>query len=290
MGIMIIVGFAGEKRTKIRYDTCLRCFWKLCCKNKKNVGLVWRRRAIWDKERKRKMLICLLLFSRRKRSPAASIFLLFSRLLFVIIVCVIYIYILYISFVPKRIGRTKWASFVYPVSVCEKHVLRVIPQVKIFLSCCRLVCRKDRFSSVSVYMCVCVCVYAAIKKSRHDVVASVKGTRYFSLLRYLSELQRSANVPKAFCNSSLEREASARSGTSASAVRDLTVHPISGSTPRKNRNRCSLTMYTTSTYITMLDYTQTVGLVDFSSTCFSRALPRRLRSNMAKKKMFFLIT
>ena len=141
---------------------------------------------------------------------------------------------------------------------------------------------------VCVY--VCVCVYAAIKKSRHDVVASVKGTRYFSLLRYLSELQRSANVPKAFCNSSLEREASARSGTSASAVRDLTVHPISVSTPRKNRNRCSLTMYTTSTYITMLDYTQTVGLVDFSSTCFSRALPRRLRSNMAKKKMFFLIT
>lgn len=48
----------------------------------------------------------------------------------------IYIYILYISFVPKRIGRTKWASFVYPVSVCEEHVLRVIPQVKIFLSFC----------------------------------------------------------------------------------------------------------------------------------------------------------
>ena len=106
MGIMIIVGFAGEKRTKIRYDTCLRCFWKLCCKNKKNVGLVWRRRAIWDKERKRKMLICLLLFSRRKRSPAVSIFLLFSRLLFVIIVCVIYIYIYYIyRSSPKELGE-----------------------------------------------------------------------------------------------------------------------------------------------------------------------------------------
>lgn len=151
MRIMRIVGFAGEKRTKIKYDVCLRCFWKLCCKNKKNVRLVWRRRAIWDKERKRKMLTCLLLFSRRKRSPAASIFLVFSRLLFVIIVCVIYIYYyiyIYISFVPERIGRTKWASFMYPVSVCEEHVLRVIPQVKIFLSFCRLVCRKDRFSSV----------------------------------------------------------------------------------------------------------------------------------------------
>lgn len=106
MGIMIIVGFAGEKRTKIKYDVCLRCFWKLCCKNKKNVGLVWRRRAIWDKERKRKMLTCLLLFSRRKRSPAASIFLVFSRLLFVIIVCIIYIYTIYIyRSSPKELGE-----------------------------------------------------------------------------------------------------------------------------------------------------------------------------------------
>lgn len=150
-----------------------------------------------------------------------------------------------------------------------------------------LVCRKDRFSSVYVciYVYVCVCVCAAIKKSRHDVVASVRDTRYFSLFRYLSELQRSANVPKTCCNSSLEREASARSGASASAVHDLFVRPISVSEPRKNRNWCSLAMYTTSTYITILDYTQIVRLVDFESTCFSR-----LRSNIANNKMFFLIT
>lgn len=141
-----------------------------------------------------------------------------------------------------------------------------------------------------VSVCVCMCICAAIKKSRHDVVASVRDTRYFSLFRYLSELQRSANVPKTCRNSFLEREASARSGASASAVHDLTVRPIFVSTPRKNRNWCSLAMYTTSTYITILDYTQTVRLVDFESTRFSRALPRRLRSNIAKNKMFFLIT
>lgn len=103
----------------------------------------------------------------------------------------IYIYILYISFVPKRIGRTKWASFVYPVSVCEKHVLRVIPQVKIFLSCCRLVCRKDRFSSVSVYMCVCV--YMRRLKSRGMMWSLRSKVRDISLC---FDIYPNSNVPQ----------------------------------------------------------------------------------------------
>lgn len=121
----------------------------------------------------------------------------------------------------------------------------------------------DRSFLQRVCICVCICICAAIKKSRHDVVASVRDTRYFSLFRYLSQLQRFANFPKTFCNSFLGREASARSGASASAVHDLTVHSISVSTSRKNRNISCLAMYTTSTYITILDYTQTVRLVNF---------------------------
>lgn len=71
--------------------------------------------------RKKKMLICLLLFSRRKRSLAASIFLLFS-----IIRSIIYIYIYYMhrSFLTK-IRRTIFvAGYVY-LYVCVCVYVRV---------------------------------------------------------------------------------------------------------------------------------------------------------------------
>lgn len=62
--------------------------------------------------RKKKMLICLLLFSRRKRSPAASIFLLFS----IIPGYIIYIY--RVSFLSKKIRRAIFvAGYVY-LCVC----------------------------------------------------------------------------------------------------------------------------------------------------------------------------
>ena len=160
MGIMIIVGFAGEKRTKIRYDTCLRCFWKLCCKNKKNVGLVWRRRAIWDKERKRKMLICLLLFSRRKRSPAVSIFLLFSRLLFVIIVCVIYIYIYTIYIVRPQKNWENQMGVVRVSCICVRKTCIARNTTGENLSLLLPVSLSERsfLERVCVYVCVCVCI------------------------------------------------------------------------------------------------------------------------------------
>lgn len=47
------------------------------------------------------MLICLLLFSRRKRSPAASIFLLFS-------IIPGYIIYIYRSFLKKLEGQYSW--------------------------------------------------------------------------------------------------------------------------------------------------------------------------------------
>lgn len=59
------------------------------------------------------MLICLLLFSRRKRSPAASIFLLFS----IIPGYIIYIYTVYRSFLKKIRRAIFVAGYVY-LCVC----------------------------------------------------------------------------------------------------------------------------------------------------------------------------
>lgn len=191
MGIMIIVGFAGEKRTKIRYDTCLRCFWKLCCKNKKNVCLVWRRRAIWDKERKRKMLICLLLFSRRKRSPAASIFLLFSRLLFVIIVCVIYIYTIYIVRPQKNWENQMGVVRVSCICVRKTCIARNTTGENLSLLLPVSLSERSFLERVCVY--VCVCVYMRRLKSRGMMWSLRSEVRDISLC---FDIYPNSNVPQ----------------------------------------------------------------------------------------------
>lgn len=127
--------------------------------------------------RKKKMLICLLLFSRRKRSPAASIFLLFS----IIPGYIIYIY--RVSFLSKKIRRAIFvAGYVYLcVCFCMCVCVRA-SELSLFFSL-----RKWR---LSLERCV------AIKKSRHDVVASVPGSFKIWQTSLYPNSKRSANVPR----------------------------------------------------------------------------------------------
>lgn len=142
-----------------------------------------------------------------------------------------------------------------------------------------------------VCLCVCVSVYVRRLKSRGMMWSLRSEIRDISLC---FDIYPNSNVPQTSLKPAATRPWNEKlKRDRAHPLPRYTISPFILSPFRRHEEIATDVPWQRIQLVrtlTIPDYTQTVRLVDFESTRFSRALRRRLRSNIAKNKMFFLIT